>query len=141
MRFLLAVSLVSLLLACAHTDQVQTQVRDHMLAGRGEQALALLEKAIRENPDRLDYQAEDQRNTALLVAQWLGQAEVMRSNAQPEVAAELYRRVLKYDAPNQRARAGLAQLEADGRHRAIVADAEKLLKDDKFLEALDLLRP
>ena len=66
---------------------------------------------------------------------------MLRSNGQPEAAAELYRRMQKYDPGNLRAQAGLDQLEADARHRLIIAAAERLMKDDKYLEAQDVLRP
>jgi general secretion pathway protein D len=141
MRLLFPLFLLFALLGCASTDPVMTQARDHILGGRGEQALALLDKAMRDDPERLDYRQEYVRDRDLLTARWLGQAEMLRSSGQPEAAAELYRRVLKYDTNTQRARAGLAQLEADARHRALIADAQKLIKDDKFLEAQDVLRP
>lgn len=127
--------LIAVLLAgCApFEDPVLSKAREQVAAGRGEQALALLDKP--------QYRAEYFRTRDLLAAQWLAQAEVLRSAGEPEVAAALYRRVQKYDAESARARAGLEQLETDARHRLIVAAAEKLAKQDKLLEALDLLRP
>ena len=139
MRFILP--LLLLLAACAMSNPVLQEARQNVLNGRGEEALAALEKASRENPDQREYRGEFIRTRDMLVAQWVGQAEVLRSSDRGEAAAELYRRVQKYDPDSQRARAGLAQLEADVRHRAIVADAQKLLKDDKYLEAQDILRP
>src|ERR1043165_6771837 len=97
MRFALDLLLLALA-GCAVTDPVLTQARDHMLAGRGEEALALLEKAGRESPDRLDYRAEYARSRDVLVVRRISQAELMRSAGQPEVAGELYRRALRYDA-------------------------------------------
>src|SRR5262245_54367332 len=129
------VLMLFLLATCAVTDPVLTQARDHLLAGRGEEALTLLEKASRENPDRLDYKAEFARVRDVLIARWISQAEMLRQAGQPEVAAEVYRRTLRWDANNQRARTGLAQLDVDARHRALVAEAQKLLKDDRYAEA------
>jgi len=77
----------------------------------------------------------------LLAAQWLSQAETLRLAGQFELAEALYQRVLKQDAANPRARAGLAQVEADMRHRVLVAAAEKLVKAEKYREAQDALRP
>src|SRR6185503_17491021 len=122
-------------------DPTLQESRDHVAAGRSEQALILLERASRENPERLDYRAEYVRVRDLVAAQWLAQAETLRQSGQPEAAAVLYRRVQKYDADNVRARTGLQQLEADARHRAVVAVAEKLVKDERYLEAQDELRP
>jgi general secretion pathway protein D len=139
MRFFL---IAVLLAGCATLgDPVIREAREHVAAGRGEQALVLLDKASREQPGRLDYRGEYFRVRELVAAQWLAQAEVLRSNGQPEAAAGLYRRVQKYDADSARARAGLEQLDADARHRLIVAAAERLAKDAKYLEAQDVLRP
>jgi general secretion pathway protein D len=135
MRLLIvAISLVLAASCATPLDPVLREARDHVAAGRGEQALAMLEKQDY-------YRAEYFRTRDMLVAQWLGQAEMLRSNAQSEAAATLYRRVQKYDAANPRARAGLEQLEADERHRLIVVLAEKLAKEEKLLEAQDVLRP
>src|SRR5262245_32656975 len=133
MRTLVQAFLVTGLLAgCAMPlDPTIRESRDHITAGRGEQGLALLDRAMRENPSSLEYKAEYFRVRDLLAAQWLAQAETLRSSGQPEAAATLYRRVQKYDAESPRARAGLQQLEADARHRVQVAAAEKLLKEER----------
>jgi len=142
MRTLFLIVLLVLLAGCATAlDPTLQESRDHVAAGRSEQALILLERASRENPERLDYRAEYVRVRDLVAAQWLAQAETLRQSGQPEAAAVLYRRVQKYDADNVRARTGLQQLEADARHRAVVAVAEKLVKDERYLEAQDELRP
>jgi general secretion pathway protein D len=117
-------------------DPVVKQTRELVAAGRGEEALALLEK--HKEPR---YLGEYYRTRDLLTAQWLAQAELLRINAQPDPAAELLRRVQQYDPANARARAGLEQIELDARHRPIIANAEKLVKEESFLEAQDLLRP
>ena len=132
---MLRLILVTVMLAgcAAFEDPVIREARDHVAAGRGEQALALLDKP--------QYRAEYFRTRDLLVAQWLAQAEVLRASGEPEAAAELYRRVQKHDAANARARAGLEGLQAEARHRLIVAAAENLAKDDRYIEARDVLRP
>jgi len=132
MRFLIVLSLV--IAGCAALeDPVLREAREHAGAGRGEQALALLDKPA--------YRHEYFRTRDVLIAQWLSQAEMLRQNDRPDNAAELYRRVQKYDAANARARAGLEQIELDARHRLVIAAAERLAKDEKYLEAQDVLRP
>jgi general secretion pathway protein D len=128
-----------LLVACA-ADPVK-EARRHFDEGRGEEALAVLEKAHKENPGNLTARSEYFRTRELLAAQWLGQAEVLRLSGQFDLAEALYQRVLKHDAANPRARAGLTQVEADQRHRDIVAAAEKLVKAEQYREAQDVLRP
>jgi len=118
--------LVVLLASCATlgVDPTVKEARELVAAGRAEQALALLEKAGRENPQKHEYRAEYARTRDLAVAQWLVQAELLRQGGTPAPAAELYRRVQKHDPANARAALGLEQLEADTRHQAVVAGAE-----------------
>ena len=131
--------LLAALAACA-VDPA-TDARKHFDEGRGEEALAVLEKAYKENPGNLAARSDYFRLRELLAAQWLSQAETLRLAGQFELAEALYQRVLKQDAANPRARAGLAQVEADMRHRVLVAAAEKLVKAEKYREAQDALRP
>jgi len=142
MRLLILLIVPALLWGCATLDDPAVrEAREHISAGRSEQALVLLERAMREKPDRTDYRTEYFRARDLVLAQWTAQAEMLRSSGQPEAAAEVYRRMQKYDAGNVRAQAGLDQLEADARHRQILAMTERLMKDDRYLEAQDVLRP
>jgi general secretion pathway protein D len=131
-RFFVMILLVA---GCAAIeDPVVKEAREMVSSGRGEQALALLQK----DPKHV---AEYHRTRDLLAAQWIAQAEVLRINGQPEAAAELLRRVQKYDPASPRARAGLEQLEIDARHRPVIAAAERLVREESYLEAQDLLRP
>jgi general secretion pathway protein D len=134
-----ALSACALLWACA-ADPVK-DARQRFSGGRAEEALAELDRASRENPSNYALRSEYFRLRELLMAQWLGQADTMRLAGEYDVAEGLYRKVLTYDGANARANTGLAQVVADRRHRLIVAAAEKLVKDDKYREAQDVLRP
>lgn len=136
-----ALAVAVLLLACATEPSYVTESRRLIAQGRGEDALAMLDKESRNNPSDHAARSEYFRQRALLVTQWLSQAEVLRQEGQFGLAEARYRLVLKHDAENPRARAGLARLEADKRDRAIIATAENLMKAGKYLEAQDLLRP
>jgi general secretion pathway protein D len=127
--------------ACATRPPAVEEARKHFDAGRGEEALVLLQKAARERPDDLSVRSEYFRLRDLVVAQWLAQAETLRQTGQPDLAEALYRRVQAHHAGNPRADAGLAQVEADRRHRTIVAAADQLVKAGKYGEAQDVLRP
>ena len=129
------------LAACATTYTVVDQAREHLHAGRGEEALALLEDARRQAPNDMGLRAEYFRQRDLLIAQWTAQAEALRQATRYELAEELYRRMLKYDPANLRAQAGLAQVEVDRRHRAQIAEAQKLINEEKYREAQEALRP
>ncbi len=141
MRTMLSLLLVLALAACATRPTVVDQARRHYQEGRGEEALALLQQAAQKDPEDLQLRGEYFRLRELLLAQWLAQAEMLRQSGHHELAEGLYRRVQSHDAANSRARAGLAQLEADRRHRAALASAEQLVRGGKYREAQDVLRP
>jgi general secretion pathway protein D len=128
---------LALVAACA--DPLVKDTRALLNEGRTEEALAAFEKATREDPQNHVYRSEYFRVRAFAVAQWLVQADSLRAASQFEAAEELYRRVLKYDAANERARQGLAQVDLDRRHRALVAEADKLVKVEKYRDARELL--
>jgi general secretion pathway protein D len=132
-----------LLAACAaiRTDPVVEESRQLVDAGHGEEALVRLEQAAREHPQDRTYRSEYFRERDLLVAQWLGQAESLRLASQFAPAGELYRKVLKYDAENARAKNGLSQLEIDERTRASLAGVEDLIKAGQYREAEEKLAP
>ncbi|MEO8717694.1 MAG: secretin N-terminal domain-containing protein [Burkholderiales bacterium] len=129
-----------MLAACASSLTAIDEARRQYAEGRGEQALAILQQAERENNDA-GARGEYFRLRDLLVSQWFAQAEMLRASGQVEAAETLLRRVDTYDKGNARAAAALAQLEIDHRHRGVVAAAEQLLKSGKYREAQDLLRP
>jgi general secretion pathway protein D len=118
-----------------------TQARQSYQEGRPEEALKILEKQTREVPEDHAARQEYYRVRDLMLARWLAQAEALRNASEPDVAEQLYKRIQVYDPTSARARQGLADLEADKRHRALIASAEKLLKDDRPREAQDTLRP
>jgi general secretion pathway protein D len=128
---------LALVAACA--DPLIKDTRALLNEGRTDEALASLEKATRLDPQNHVYRSEYFRLREFAVAQWLVQAEALRTVAQFEAAEELYRRVLKYDAANERATQGLAQVDLDRRHRALVAEADKLVKAEKYRDARELL--
>ena len=139
-RFLAAIAFVAAA-GCATTYSVVDQAREHLHAGRGEEALAVLEEARRQSPNDTGLRAEYFRQRDLLLAQWTAQAEALRQATRFELAEDLYRRMLKYDPANLRAQAGLAQVEVDRRHRSQLAAAQKLVNEERYREAQEALRP
>jgi general secretion pathway protein D len=123
--------------ACA--NPLMKDTRTLLSEGRTEEALAALEKATREDPQNHAYRSEYFRLRDFAVAQWLVQAESLRAAAQLDAADDLYRRVLKYDASNERATQGIAQTGLDRRHRALIAEADKLVRGEKYRDARELL--
>jgi general secretion pathway protein D len=127
--------------ACALPPTIVDDARRAFDEGRGEEALAMLDKAAKEDPGNAAIRIEYIRQRDLLMTQWFSQAETMRTAGQYEVAEVLYQRILKYDPASPRGRAGLAQIETDKRHRALVASAEKLVAEGRYRDAQETLRP
>src|SRR6266850_3898302 len=109
-RFVFLCSLV--LAACASTSIVD-EARQQYAEGRGEDALALLEKTMKERPNDRAVRSEYFRLRDVVLGQWLAQGDALRSAGQFDAAQTLYERVRKYDPGNRRAAAGLAQIETD----------------------------
>lgn len=137
-RFLCTVTV--LLTGCA-TDRVLEEARAHLNAGRGEAALEMLERAARQHPDSHSYRTEYQRQREIVLAQWFSQAEALRLAGQFALAEALYERVRKHDPANPRVTAALRLIENAQRHLKIVALAEQLVKEEKYRDAADALRP
>ena len=136
MKTICALLLVLALAACATQLQLD-EARRQFADGRGEEALALLERLARENPTERAVRREYLRTRELLVAQWLAQAEVLRGSGQSELAEALYQRVQRHDSGNVRAAAGLVQLETERRQQAVVNAAEELARSGRYAEAQD----
>ena len=128
------------LTACSINPAIQ-EAREHSDAGRRDTALEVLEKATRENPANLAYRAEYFRQREQAATQWLAQADALRVSGQYDAAAMMYQRVQKHDPQNARAKSGLVEIDAEKRSREVIAHVEKLIRDNKFSEARDTLRP
>ena len=140
-RSVLARLALCLLLGACATYTVIDDARQLFEQGRGEESLAMLDKAAKEADADPAIRQEYIRQRDFLTGQWLSQAEALRQASQFQSAALLYQRVLKYDAENSRAHTGLAQMEREQRHRTQVAQAEKLFAAGRYHEAQALLRP
>ena len=137
-RILSALAAFALLAACA-SDAMIKETRQMMSEGRSEEALATLTKELQDNPRNNPVRQEFFRQRDYAVSQWLVRAEAFRSAAQFDAADEFYRRVLKYDPGNARATQGLAQTATDRRHRAIITEADRLFKAERYRDAQDAL--
>ena len=121
--------LLVLLAGCASNPVLQDSER-LFADGRQEEAIALLEKASRENPKDQALRMQLSRQRDLAIGQWLAQADALRQGYQIEPAEYLYRRVLALDGGNSRAKSGLQALQMERRHRLVLGEAELLLKVD-----------
>lgn len=136
----LVLCLLGILAGCANQGTVG-EARRHFEEGRGDAGLALLEDAMKRDPQDHAVRAEYFRQRDLLLARWLGQAESLRLAGELAAAEDLYRRIQRHEPDSARAAAGLAQVAADRRHRAAVERADALAKQDRLRDAQDVLRP
>lgn len=92
--------------------------------GRVEEGLLRLESAVRADPANPEYRLSylDARDRSL--ARFIDTANRLRREGQIQEAAHLYRRVLALDPEHAQARAGLAEMIRDDRHRELLAQAE-----------------
>jgi general secretion pathway protein D len=130
---------LAMLAACARTPTFATG--QHLLAaGKTEEGLKTLQQAVNENPRNQEVRSFFYRQRESAIARLLSQGDEARAAQDPEAAERSYRRVLSIDAGNTRAQAGLERLQAERRHRAMVAEAESLVRDRDAEGALRKIR-
>ncbi len=134
----LSVAAFVLVAACA-ADPVLTESRELLDQGRGDEALAMLERPSREHPENRAYRAAYFRERDWLFAQWLAQADSLQIANALEPAEALYRQVLRYEPAHPRATLGAGRIEAEKRHRELITKADELIKAQKDGEAQALL--
>jgi general secretion pathway protein D len=116
--------LLTLLAGCA-ADRLHREGLAAIDRGDYETGVSDLSQAVVRDPSnttyRIDFEARRQSAVQTLVAD----ADAARRAGQLGSAAELYRRLLKIDPGNDRARHGLEGIEADKRHGASLEEARK----------------
>lgn len=124
-RFVLA-CLTLVLAGCAGNPALE-EGRRLLAEGQPEAALQRLERAVREKPE--DHRTRNfyYRQRELYVGQVLASADAQRVDGRVAEAEAGYRRVLKVDPENARAKTGLARLDERTRHAALLKEAEGLL--------------
>lgn len=109
--------------------------------GRYEEGLAQIDAAVRAGPEQLSYKAAYLTQKERAVATLLGSAEGERRAGRGEQARAVYQRVLRIDPHNTPATTGLAALEADKRHAAILGEATDAYDKGSFESARTILAP
>ncbi|MDY0976342.1 hypothetical protein SOM61_15320 [Massilia sp. CFBP9012] len=128
----MALLLLPLLLAgCAAQRAYQEGnalvARDQVGAG-----LAKYQEALASEPDNPVYRAAFLRARDNATVRIVDQAERALEAGQVELATQEYRRVLAIDPVNDRARAGLRQVEAERRHAAAIVEARAAFDKDEL---------
>jgi general secretion pathway protein D len=134
-RYIRALLAALALAGCATTNPAFLEGRNLIESGNVEQGLARLEEASKADPDNHEYRTYYYRQRDLAVQRYLAVAETARSSNSFDAAEGAYRRVLALDPANARATTGLQTLQIERRHRALLTEAEDLLKQGKVDEA------
>jgi len=126
----LAMLLLPLLLAgCAaqraYQEGNELVARDQVGAG-----LAKYQEALASEPDNPVYRAAFLRARDNATARLVDQAERALASGEVILATQDFRRVLAIDPVNDRARAGLRQVEAERRHALAIGEARAALDTD-----------
>ena len=124
-----AVTVLCIARSSAENQLFQKGMQD-LAEGRTEQGLAELEQASESTPSNAEYRAALFTQRELAVNQLLSQADTARSGNRAGNAEAMYRQALKMEPASIRARQGLDDLTAEKRHKAMVMEAEALLKNN-----------
>jgi general secretion pathway protein D len=129
-----------LLAACATMDPAYVEGKRLIAAGQSEEGLALLDKAARENPRKLELRMEYLRQREIVVARLIQQGDSARIAGRLPEAEAGYLRALKIDPDNSRARAGYEAIATERRHTERVREADALLGKGELAGAEARLR-
>lgn len=128
------VLLMATLSGCA-TNTAFVEGKRQIAEGEMESGLATLEQAAREEPGNLEIRAVLAREREAVIARLLLEADSARLARDDDAADQAYRRVLALNQRNERALAGLAIIDMDRRHAALVRHAEELLERNEHAAA------
>jgi general secretion pathway protein D len=97
-----------------------------------EAGLAKYQEAVAADPTNVQYKAAYLRAREAATNRLLPQADRELADGKPELAVQDYRRVLAIDPLNERARAGLRQVDADRRHGVLLQEARTALEKKDY---------
>jgi general secretion pathway protein D len=140
-HLLCAVLLLTAILAGCAGQKLHGEGMSLLEEGRPEEALAKLEQASKAEPGNAAYRRDWLRNREMLVNRLHVAADSERGAGHPEMAQAIYERILKIDATDGRATAGLEALAADKRHAAMLEAARAAFKQDDPEAARAALKP
>lgn len=140
MKTVLTLITSTLLLAACASDQAFREGERLMAEGRTEDGLRQLEQAMREQPDNVQMRTAYLRSREGHLQQLLGRAEAHLKAERLDEAAADFQAVLKQHPENNRALAGLVDIETARRNRALMQGAEEAVKQNELDMARQKLR-
>lgn len=126
-RCLLPAFVAILLSGCA-AQMAYREGNELVAQDKVEAGLLKYREALAADPSNVVYKATYLRARDAATNRLLPQADRELADGKPELAIADYRRVLAFDPLNDRARAGLAQVDADRRHGVLMAEARTALE-------------
>jgi general secretion pathway protein D len=134
--FVLLAALLVTFAGCATKNKAFKEAKQLLAEGKIDMGLASLEEAARKEPENREIRAALMRQREAVAARHLMEADFARSAGNLAAAEQGYRRALEINPHNERAQAGLAAIEMDRRHTALVKHAEELIgrKDNATAE-------
>jgi len=97
-----------------------------------EDGLNKLEQAAKANPGKMDYRADFVRERERAVNHLLRLGDQAREQVRPDEAESYYQRVLRIDADNSHAKAGVDLIAMDKRHDTVLEEARTLFEKNDF---------
>ena len=134
-----AAMLVLLMAGCAGERQSREGLQ-MLAAGRTEEGLARLAQAVKEAPDNIPFRVDLATKRAEQIARLLAAAEAERTAGKWDICESHYQQVLKIEAANSRAIAGLEAVARERRHQPVVEQAKESFRKGDAERALTLLR-
>lgn len=140
-RYVAAITAVVLLMAGCAGERAHRDGLNLIAEGRFDDGLASLERAANEAPDNLQFRVDLLRKKEEQINRLLANGDSERASGELDVAEEWYRRVLRIDAGNSRAKAGIDGLERERTFVPIIALAKETLAKGDTLKTAALLAP
>lgn len=128
-----------MLLGCASSRMHSNGMR-LMEDGQEEEGLKLLQESSRLDPTNAEFRIDMLKQSDRYTDRLLQQAETARQNTNPQLAQELYAKVLKVRPSSALARRGLVAMELDARTTNLVADSGRLQREGRLELARDKVR-
>lgn len=137
---LLIGALVGLLLTGCAAQRAFDEGQSLFEQGRVEEGLVQMDKAYRLDPDNSEYRAQYFKRREIAVYQWLSQAEAAKNKSNWEEAENYYRRILRIDPDNARAKVGLSSLAGEKKYMQLLTEARAQFDKGEINEAAKKVR-
>ena len=139
-RSLLAMLLSTPLVAGCAADKLHRDGLAEVERGNYETGVSELAQAVQRDPNNLTYKLDLAARRDASIQKLISAGDALRGSGQLDAAVSTYRRVLAIEPANQRAVRGIEGVEADRRHAAMVAEANKAFERKAYDAADAILR-